>query len=286
VQGTAAGLFREALAPHGEWFQEPRSGWAWHPRAVPPGWRPYTTGRWVYTEKYGFTWTAEEEWGWAAFHYGRWQLVEGRGWAWIPGTEWGPCWVAWRAGGGRIGWAALPPGVAWDAASGLGAEALLTALIEPEGWAFVEEKHFADPSLAERLEPLERRAELLAATRDATSYAAAQGHAANRSLAVEEVETAIGCAVPRHEVVERSSPAALADLVLKDHEIAIVRLELPDPEAGAVPGPIPPYAAGSGKLRPSGKRNPLLKTPRVKTGNAGRGDKRRDGDRSRAGRRS
>jgi hypothetical protein len=33
----------------------------------------------------------------------------GYGWCWRPGRVWGPGWVSWRAGGGYVGWAPLPP---------------------------------------------------------------------------------------------------------------------------------------------------------------------------------
>ena len=70
---------------------------------------PYaTSGHWILTE-YGWTWISDFGWGWAPFHYGRWLALAGRGWCWMPGTTWGPAWVSWRAGGGYVGWAPLPP---------------------------------------------------------------------------------------------------------------------------------------------------------------------------------
>jgi hypothetical protein len=68
----------------------------------------YTGGHWTLTE-FGWTWVSDFSWGWAPFHYGRWIAVSGYGWCWVPGTIWGPAWVAWRAGDGYVGWAALPP---------------------------------------------------------------------------------------------------------------------------------------------------------------------------------
>ena len=88
-------IFHDRLAPYGRWTDLPKWGEAWIPEDVPPGWRPYTDGRWFYTE-YGWTWNSDFEWGWAPFHYGRWVDDAALGWAWIPGYEWGPAWVAWR----------------------------------------------------------------------------------------------------------------------------------------------------------------------------------------------
>ena len=46
-------------------------GWSWTPYDVPIDWRPYSVGRWVYTDD-GWTWMSQEPWGWATYHYGRW----------------------------------------------------------------------------------------------------------------------------------------------------------------------------------------------------------------------
>lgn len=104
--------FKETLAPHGRWMETPEYGTVWAPRVTSPTWRPYTNGRWVYTER-GWTFVANEPWGWAPFHYGRWVYYPPTGWVWLPGYEWSPAWVSWRYGGGYIGWAPLgPAGVA------------------------------------------------------------------------------------------------------------------------------------------------------------------------------
>jgi len=102
--------FETALAPHGTWIDDPAYGRIWIPSAAEVGddFTPYATnGDWLDTE-YGWTWSSGWSWGWAPFHYGRWVGCE-RGWAWVPGTLWGPAWVSWRAGGGYVGWAPLPP---------------------------------------------------------------------------------------------------------------------------------------------------------------------------------
>jgi len=102
--------FQSALAPYGTWIDDPAYGRIWIPSTAQVGedFTPYATnGDWLDTE-YGWTWSSGWSWGWAPFHYGRWVSSE-RGWAWVPGTLWGPAWVSWRAGGGYVGWAPLPP---------------------------------------------------------------------------------------------------------------------------------------------------------------------------------
>ena len=104
--------FQSALEPYGSWQLHPRFGEIWMPYDLPPGWRPYTYGRWVYTEEWGWYWVSDEEeadWGWVTFHYGRWAHDRRFGWFWVPGDEWGPAWVDWRRGDDYVGWAPLPP---------------------------------------------------------------------------------------------------------------------------------------------------------------------------------
>ena len=111
-QVSVSGEFRTALEPHGRWERHPRWGEVWKPGKVGRDWRPYTVGRWVYSDEWGWYWVSDEQeadWGWATFHYGRWVSDREPGWAWIPGDEWGPGFVQWRRGSERVGWAPLPP---------------------------------------------------------------------------------------------------------------------------------------------------------------------------------
>lgn len=101
--------FREALADFGSWVAHRRWGDVWVPANVHQDWRPYTRGRWVYTDEWGWYWVSEDPWGWITDHYGRWAFEGGLGWVWVPGEEWSPAWVQWRQGAQHVGWAPLPP---------------------------------------------------------------------------------------------------------------------------------------------------------------------------------
>src|SRR5215467_13051172 len=93
--------FRTALEPYGRFREHPRWGEVWVPENVSRDWRPYTAGRWVYTDDYGWYWTSDDreaEWGWVVYHYGRWAWDDDLGWMWVAGREWGPGWVEWRRG--------------------------------------------------------------------------------------------------------------------------------------------------------------------------------------------
>jgi len=103
--------FQSELDPYGSWIDDPTYGHVWVPAQSEVGYdfSPYSTGgNWTLSD-YGWTWLSDWSWGWAPFHYGRWMSLSGRGWCWLPGRVWGPGWVSWRAGGGYVGWAPLPP---------------------------------------------------------------------------------------------------------------------------------------------------------------------------------
>jgi hypothetical protein len=74
----------EDLDRSGAWHNEPQYGPVWVPAATPPGWAPYSAGRWIWDPYYGWTWVDDAPWGWAPFHYGRWVSVGGV-WGWAPG---------------------------------------------------------------------------------------------------------------------------------------------------------------------------------------------------------
>lgn len=111
----------EDLYEYGDWQDTPDYGPVWYPRAVPPGWVPYRSGRWVWIDPWGWTWVDDAPWGFAPFHYGRWVYFHGR-WAWVPGTYvarpvYAPALVVWighpgvsvSIGVGAVGWVPLAP---------------------------------------------------------------------------------------------------------------------------------------------------------------------------------
>ena len=114
------GMFYEKLDPYGEWRETSEYGYVWQPREAESSrdWRPYTEGRWVYSDA-GWTWVSEESFGWATYHYGRWVRLRRIGWVWVPGEEWAPAWVSWRTSKDYVGWAPLPPEASFDRRSGI-----------------------------------------------------------------------------------------------------------------------------------------------------------------------
>jgi hypothetical protein len=145
-------VFYDDLAPYGSWVDYPRYGYVWVPSHMPYGWRPYTHGRWIWSD-YGWTWVSSYEWGWIPFHYGRWGFERSLGWFWVPDTVWGPAWVAWRTGDPYLGWAPLPPGAEFVLGVGLRSSGFD---IPPYYWIFVDGRHFWEDRLDRYCLPYER----------------------------------------------------------------------------------------------------------------------------------
>jgi len=105
---TNRAAFYDRLAPYGNWIWL-QGQYVWVPDRVGPYWRPYTVGRWVFTDRYGWMWASNEPFGWATYHYGRWGFSNRVGWFWVPGSRWAPAWVSWRQSNDYLAWAPLPP---------------------------------------------------------------------------------------------------------------------------------------------------------------------------------
>jgi hypothetical protein len=109
-------------------------------------WRPYSDGRWLYTDA-GWTWDSDEPYSWAVYHYGRWARVDRIGWIWVPGTEWGPAWVSWRRSPRYVGWAPLPPDAEFSRSVGFNARVDADYDIGPTNYSFVQVRNFGAPRL-------------------------------------------------------------------------------------------------------------------------------------------
>src|SRR5450755_4063816 len=135
--------FYRKLEPYGAWRESADYGYVWQPRAAQESrnWRPYTDGRWAYTDA-GWTWISGEPFGWATYHYGRWVRLSRVGWVWVPGDEWAPAWVSWRTSKDYVGWAPLPPEARFDRRSGIRNWADNYYDIGPDQYAFVPTNEF------------------------------------------------------------------------------------------------------------------------------------------------
>lgn len=228
-------FFYDLLEPYGSWTTVAGYGQVWVPR-VNPWWRPYTEGRWVYTED-GWTWDSSEPFGWATFHYGRWLDDPQVGWVWVPGTVWGPAWVAWRSGGGRVGWAPLPPSVRWQVGFGFSGGVDFAAVIAPTHWCFVEDRYMTAPAIRAYVAPRARNVSYVNVTNNITNYTVINNRIVDRSVDVDRIERATRQPVPRYRIVDETSPAAANSRSLRADELPMVRrvAAVPPPETGRAP---------------------------------------------------
>jgi uncharacterized protein DUF6600 len=201
--------FRGELAPYGVWMERPGYGWVWVPRALPPDWRPYTFGHWVWVDDCGWTWVSDEPYGTVVYHYGRWYFDASIGWAWVPGTIWGPSWVVWRSGGGFVGWAPLPPIVEVGFVSSH--PAWVEAHVAPSTWVFVAGPTFCAPTLRGHVVVATRNTEIVHVTTNVTNTAIVHGRLVDRSLDVRTVERFGGPPVPRAHFVQERDRATLVE---------------------------------------------------------------------------
>lgn len=113
ARNVSAGVYGvDSLAQHGTWQNVDTYGQVWTPSSVPANWSPYSTGRWMWDPRFGWTWLDDMPWGWAPYHYGRWVFVANR-WGWAPGPivarpVYAPALVVFLGGGPRpVCWAPL-----------------------------------------------------------------------------------------------------------------------------------------------------------------------------------
>jgi hypothetical protein len=162
--------FYTKLDPYGVWRETANYGYVWQPREAERSrsWRPYTNGRWVYTDA-GWTWVSEEAFGWAAYHYGRWTRLRDIGWVWVPGDEWAPAWVSWRKSNDYVGWAPLPPEARFDRHTGIHNWADNYYDIGPDQYCFVPSNQFGARRVEAAVVPTERNVTIVNQTANVTN---------------------------------------------------------------------------------------------------------------------
>ncbi len=162
-------MFYTKLEPYGDWIETDDYGYVYRPREAENNrWRPYTNGRWVYTDA-GWTWISEEPFGWATYHYGRWTRLHGVGWVWVPGNEWAPAWVSWRKGGQYVGWAPLPPEAHFDRASGIHNWSDSYYDIGPDQYVFVPTTDIGDERVERVIVPEQQNVTIVNQTMNVTN---------------------------------------------------------------------------------------------------------------------
>jgi hypothetical protein len=245
VGAVGVDFFYSNLAPYGYWIDRPSYGWVWVPRHVRHGWRPYSSGRWVYTD-YGWTWVSSEPYGWATYHYGRWYNDPDYGYEWVPGTDWGPAWVSWQQGGGYLGWAALPPDVGWNAGAGLAYGGVDLSIGLAPHYCFVPERNFLAANVGTFIVPPERNLAIIRNTTNFTNYTVEGGRVFNRGVAVDRIQQVTGQPVRQFRLAAASDPRTArvsGNSVAMFRPTAVVRrANAPDPTRVA------PRAVATGRV--------------------------------------
>ena len=226
-----------ALEQYGSWRPHPRFGEVWVPAAVPPDWRPYQYGHWVYTDEWGWYWVSDDveaDWGWVVYHYGRWAFEPGFGWYWVPGDEWGPAWVNWRYGDQYAGWAPLPPD-----------ELIETYELQPAYWVFVPTRYIAAPRWRSYSVPPYRRSVILRETRIVNRTVPVHGRlAVNPGISPAFVARVSGAPVATYRVRPRvfaSTQGVAGAVQVRREDLRDARGRRP----GGPPGPGRPGAPGA-----------------------------------------
>jgi hypothetical protein len=184
------GMFYEKLDPYGEWRETNDYGYVWQPREAETArdWRPYTEGRWAYSDA-GWTWISDEPFGWATYHYGRWVRLRRIGWVWVPGNEWAPAWVSWRTSKDYVGWAPLPPEARFDRRSGIHNWADNYYDIGPDQYAFVSSNDFGAEHVRRSVVPTERNTSLVIETTNVTRITFANTTIMNEGPSYDELRS-------------------------------------------------------------------------------------------------
>jgi len=175
--------FYDYLSGYGSWIYYSPHNYVWVPRVTMYGWRPYTNGRWVYTN-FGWTWVSQFEWGWAPFHYGRWGWDGDIGWFWVPGTVWGPAWVTWGRSNLYLGWAPLPPEARFIVGVGVTS---IPYTLPPSFWVFVEGRYFMNDYIYRYSLPYERTVTIINYTTLQTNIIVQNQRVTNRGFGVEYI---------------------------------------------------------------------------------------------------
>src|ERR1700730_7449941 len=183
-------IFYTKLETYGDWRETADYGYVWQPREAERSrnWRPYTNGRWVYTDA-GWMWVSEEPFGWATYHYGRWTRLRNIGWVWVPGEEWAPAWVSWRKSDEYVGWAPLPPEAHFDRRRGIHNWADNYYDIGPDQYCFVPTRELGAQRIESTVVPRERNVTIINQTTNVTNITYNNTTVVNQGPNYEELRT-------------------------------------------------------------------------------------------------
>ncbi|HEY2138623.1 MAG TPA: DUF6600 domain-containing protein [Chthoniobacterales bacterium] len=207
ARSTAAyGMFYQKLDQYGDWRETAEYGYVWQPREAEESrdWRPYTEGRWVYSDA-GWTFISDEPFGWATYHYGRWLRLRRVGWVWVPGNEWAPAWVSWRTNKDYVGWAPLPPEARFDRRTGIQNWADNYYDIGPDQYSFVPSNEFGAQKIRSAVVPAERNVSIVFETTNVTRITYANNFVVNEGPSYDELRSRSQRPIERYRLRRQNS---------------------------------------------------------------------------------
>lgn len=225
-------LFFDQLEPHGVWARHARYNYVFCPTGVDASWRPYSHGRWLYVEDYGWYFASDEPFAWATYHYGRWFADRELGWCWVPGTKWAPAWVSWRRSDAVVGWAPLPP-----EGDGFAVSVDVSRRDLPEGyWVFVPTEQFVAPDLSVNIVIGSQQPDYYAQTQFLGPVVVEGDLVINNVIDITYIEQTINQEIIIYQPQEAEDPAAQAVdvdaqvIAIFDQDIAEPTEEVAPPE--------------------------------------------------------
>ena len=164
----------------------------WRPTGLDAGWKPYSNGNWINSDK-GWVWQANtsEQWGWATYHYGRWWHSKNNGWVWLPGYVWAPAWVEWRVAEGHIGWTPLSPRAKWKIETGI-TDVNYKYKTGDADWVFVEKSKFTDDIGRNNIAATDQNSKLLKGSKTVLNIKAENDAIVHTGPDVKEIEKVTG----------------------------------------------------------------------------------------------
>lgn len=196
------GGFYDELDPYGRWI-DCRYGECWVPERVGYDWQPYSNGEWIYTE-YGWTWVSYDPWGESPYHYGTWVYLDRYGWAWVPGTVWAPAWVTWSYSDSYVGWAPLPPDIAFGYSGYSGRPIVLAST----RYVFVPTNRFIGTNVRTVRVAPQQTSTIFRQTTPITRFAVTGGIVRNTALPVDRIQRATRSRIETRQI--RSAPRPIS----------------------------------------------------------------------------
>jgi hypothetical protein len=227
-EGDSYDVFYSRLKSEGRWYDDDTYGYVFQPDvAERDDWRPYTDGRWAYTDR-GYTWVSNEKFGWATYHYGRWARLKGHGWVWVPGKKWAPAWVSWRQSDqdDYVGWAPLPPECDDEQSEKVPVQAWSDNYygVGPAAYIFLRGADFGRPNYREAVVSPEQNVTILNQTKNITNITYTNNVINNYGPQFDQLNRVNNNQLSRYQInyQAQKTPTAAFATALSGNEVRIV----------------------------------------------------------------